>query len=59
MTANVIFYVVNGTVEITVNGEKETIKKEQCLITEPADLSMKTERGVKIWSYRSKESNGV
>ncbi len=48
MSAYVIFYVVKGTAEITVNGEKVNLKEGQCLITEPTTLSMKTKDGVRI-----------
>ena len=48
MASYVIFYVIGGTAEINVNQEKANIKGGQCLITEPATLSMKTKDGVKI-----------
>lgn len=48
MASYVIFYVIEGTAEVRVNQEKITFKEGQCLITEPAALSMKTKSGVKI-----------
>ena len=48
MASYVIFYVIKGTVEVRVNQEKVSIKEGQCLITEPATLSMRTNDGVKI-----------
>ena len=48
MSSYVIFYVITGTVQVTVNSEKQNLKAGQCLITEPATLSMRTEDGVKI-----------
>ena len=48
MTSYVIFYVIKGETEVRVNQEKLIIKEGQCLITEPAKLSMKTKDGVKI-----------
>lgn len=48
MSSYVIFYVLEGEAEVAVNQEKAVVKKEQCLITEPATLSMKTDKGVKI-----------
>ncbi len=48
MSASVIFYVLEGEAEVEVNQEKSALKKGQCLITEPATLSMKTNEGVKI-----------
>ena len=48
ITSYIIFYVITGTVQVTVNSEKQNLKAGQCLITEPATLSMRTEDGVKI-----------
>jgi len=48
MNSYVIFYVLEGEAEVRASLEKVTIKEGQCLITEPATLSMKTEKGVKI-----------
>ena len=48
MASYVIFYVIEGTAEVGVNQEKVNIKEGQCLITEPATLSMRTNDGVKI-----------
>ena len=48
MGSYVIFYVVEGMAEVRVNQEKVTIEEGQCLITEPATLSMRTNDGVKI-----------
>ena len=48
MSSHVIFYVVEGAAEVSVNQEKENIKEGECLITPPATLSMRTDDGVKI-----------
>ena len=48
MASYVIFYVIEGAAEVNVNQEKVNIKEGQCLITEPATLSMTTNNGVKI-----------
>ena len=48
MASYVIFYFIEGAAEIRVNQEKVNIKEGQCLITEPATLSMRTNDGVKI-----------
>ncbi|MBC8390787.1 MAG: hypothetical protein H8E13_22390 [Actinobacteria bacterium] len=48
MLSYVIFYVIKGTAEAKVNQEKIILKEGQCLITEPAILSMKTQDGVKM-----------
>lgn len=48
MTSYVMFYVLTGKAEIKVNQKKVTITEGQCLITEPATLSMRTQDGVKL-----------
>lgn len=48
MASYVIFYVIEGEAEVNVNQEKANIKEGQCLITNPATLSMRTNDGVKI-----------
>jgi quercetin dioxygenase-like cupin family protein len=48
MLSYVIFYFIKGTAEAKVNQEKIILKEGQCLITEPAILSMKTQDGVKM-----------
>jgi quercetin dioxygenase-like cupin family protein len=48
MASYVIFYVMDGLAEVMVNQEKIIISEGPCLISEPATLSMKTNKGVKI-----------
>jgi quercetin dioxygenase-like cupin family protein len=48
MSSYVVFCVIAGSTEIVVEGEKFTLKEGQCLITEPATLTMHTVDGVKI-----------
>jgi len=48
MASHVIFYVLDGEVRVTVNSETAVLKESQCLITEPAIISMKTETGVRL-----------
>ncbi len=48
MESYVIFYVVEGSAQVGVNEERTELKEGQCLITEPATMSMRTENGVKI-----------
>ncbi len=48
MASYVIFYVIEGAAEVRVNQEIINIKEGQCLITEPATLSVRTNDGVKI-----------
>ena len=47
-TCEMASYVIERAAEVRVNQEKVNIKKGQCLITEPATLSMRTNDGVKI-----------
>jgi len=48
MASHVIFYVLGGEAMVTVNSKTVELKEKQCLITEPATLSMTTEKGVKL-----------
>ncbi len=48
MNSHVVFYVISGAAEVSVNGESAILEEGQCLITEPATLSMKTEDGVRM-----------
>ena len=48
MASHVIFYVLDGEVKVTVNSETAVLKEKQCLITEPATLSMRTQKGVRL-----------
>jgi len=48
MESHVIFVVIDGTALVTVEQEQTQVQAGQCLITEPATLSMKTANGVKI-----------
>ena len=48
MDSYVIFNFIYGEAEITVDNKTVTIKEGQCLISEPATLSMVTKTGVKI-----------
>ena len=48
MASHVIFYVLDGEARVAVNSESVIIKENQCLITEPATISMQTDNGIKI-----------
>lgn len=56
MESYVIFSIITGAAEVSVNGEIANLKKGQCLITEPATLSMKTKDGVKIVGIQIEKS---
>ena len=48
MESYVIFNFISGEAEVTVNNKVVRLKEGQCLISDPATLSIKTEKGVKI-----------
>lgn len=48
MDSDLIFYVIEGEVEIIVNDNKNEVSSGQCLITKPATLSMYSKQGAKI-----------
>ncbi|MDZ7672574.1 MAG: hypothetical protein U5K53_07070 [Halanaerobiales bacterium] len=48
MDSYVMFYVLEGKGIVKVNGKSKEIKSGQCMITEPAELSLKSENGIKI-----------
>ena len=56
MASYVIFYVVDGTVEVSVNQKEASIMEGQCLITEPATISMKTHSGARIMGIQVMKS---
>ena len=48
MASHVIFYALDGEAKVTVNSESVILKKNQCLIAEPATFSIQTDNGIKI-----------
>ena len=48
MASHVLFYVIRGEAEVQVNQEVASVKEGQCLISEPATISMKTAAGVQV-----------
>ena len=48
MPDHVIFLVLAGQADVTVNGQTSTVGEQQCLITAPATFSMKSERGARM-----------
>jgi len=45
MATHVVFVVMNGQVDITVNGKEHCLSEKQSLASEPATFSMKTSDG--------------
>jgi len=56
MAEHVIFYVLNGEAKLSVNSEVVVLKEKQCLITGPAKISMRTERGAKLMGIQIAKS---
>jgi len=48
MASYVIFIVLEGEADITVNTDKATLVKNQCLVTDPSIISMQSKNGAKI-----------
>ena len=57
MTSYVVFTVMDGEATVTVNQKQTRLQAGQCLITEPATLSMRTEKGVKIIGIQITKTN--
>ena len=56
MAEHVMFYVLDGEARVSVNSETVVLKEKQCLITEPATISMKTESGAKLMGIQIAKS---
>lgn len=48
MASHILFYVIQGEAQVRVNEQVARIEEGQCLISEPATISMKTVAGVKL-----------
>ncbi len=48
MASSVVFIALDGEATVTVDHEDTQLKEGNCLITEPATLSMQTASGVRI-----------
>ncbi len=48
MASYVVFIVIEGEVNVKVNGYEAKLSKNQCLITEPALISMSSINGARI-----------
>ncbi len=57
MKSSVIFYIVEGMTQVTIDKEQKTVKEDQCLITKPATLSIMTQSGVKIMAIQIESSH--
>jgi quercetin dioxygenase-like cupin family protein len=54
MDCFVLFYVVQGEVQLRKNDETATLKENQVFITEPALLSMETRSGARLMGIQIK-----
>lgn len=54
MKSHVIFQVISGTADLTVNGEQAVLKTGDCMISAPGDFSLKSEEGVRILGIQIK-----
>ncbi|MBN2169110.1 MAG: hypothetical protein JW738_07685 [Actinobacteria bacterium] len=48
MASNLLFFVIHGEVEISVDGKTEKLRGEQCLVAGPGTFSMYSESGVRL-----------
>ncbi len=48
MSESVLFYVIRGAVEVTVDGEPVNLSEGNCLVTGPATVSMSSSEGVRL-----------
>lgn len=58
MESYVVFTVIQGTATVNVNEKESRLQDGECLITEPALLSMKTQDGVKIMGLQISKKTG-
>jgi mannose-6-phosphate isomerase-like protein (cupin superfamily) len=59
MQTAVIFYVVSGEVEVTVDGEKHPLGEGHCLVGGPGRFSMKTTGGVRLLGVQIKVPQAI
>ena len=52
MKSSIIFFVIEGSAQVTIDKEQKTVKEGQCLISKPATLSIMTQSGVKIMAVQ-------
>lgn len=48
MSSHVVFVCIDGDAEVDVGGENVAMSKGQCVVTEPATLTMKTNAGARL-----------
>ncbi len=58
MSSYVIFTVLEGKVQISVDQDEARLEEGECLISEPGTYSMKTEKGAKIQGIQIPKTDG-
>ncbi len=58
MSSYVIFNVLEGDVEVTVDEDKAILKGGKCLFSEPGVYSMNTEEGARILGIQIQKVDG-
>jgi len=48
MMSHVVFVCFEGKAEVVIGNERTTISRGQCLVTEPATISMNADTGVRL-----------
>lgn len=56
METHVVFVVMQGQVDITVNGQIHSLNEKQSLTSEPAVFSMFSQKGAKLMGIQIKKS---
>lgn len=56
MESYVVFIVMNGQVDINVNGEKFSLTEKQSMASEPGTFSMRTINGAKLMGIQIQKS---
>jgi len=56
METHVVFVLMQGQVDITVNGQVHSLSEKQSLASEPAVFSMKTNTGAKVMGIQIKKT---
>lgn len=56
MGTSVIFVVILGSVKVKVNNESSKLNEGECLVTEPATVSMQSEEGAKVMGIQIEQN---
>ena len=59
MASSVIFHVLAGSVEITSNAHTASIKEGQCVVSEPATISMFSTTGARLLGIQIRTPPGM